>query len=154
MMNWKGYESVCSTIKLLSQYLPGRTIGKKNPHIRITGLSAKIWSNMPGSWDTSNFNINKLNSSYYVGLFYLSFVHTNTHTHAHIYQTHLWPIVADSISKDLSIVIKAATCDWLLHGLWRFKFGAGILVPETETSIWSNSCQCSMNRMKSYIIHL
>jgi hypothetical protein len=70
MMNWKGYGSVCSKIKLLSQYLPGRTKGGKKKKTSSQDSWYPRQDLVKYAWllrEKDNIKVKKLNSSYYVG---------------------------------------------------------------------------------------
>ena len=67
---------------------------------------------------------------------------------------YLWPIIAGSIGKDVAIAVEAAGCDWLVQLLRSLEFGAGVFVPEAESSIRANSGQCAVDRVEGDGVHL
>lgn len=65
----------------------------------------------------------------------------------------LRPIVANGVRKDLAVSIEATFGDRLFHRFGGFEFRSGVLIPETERTVRANGRQCTMNWMKSYIVH-
>lgn len=67
---------------------------------------------------------------------------------------YLGPIIAGAVSKDVAIVVEAASRDWLIKLLRGFQLCASVLIPETEAAIRANRGQCAVHWMESNGIDL
>ena len=68
--------------------------------------------------------------------------------------THLGPVVTRRICKDVAMCVETTACDRLIQLFGRLQLGPSIFVPEAETAVRPDSCQCAMSRMKGDAIHL
>lgn len=67
---------------------------------------------------------------------------------------YLGPIIAGAVGKDVAVVVKTASCDWLIKLLRGFQLRASILVPETEATIRAHRGQRAVHGMESNGIDL
>ena len=65
----------------------------------------------------------------------------------------LAPVVGNSVSEYLSVLVKRTLGNGLLTLLRGFQLGPRVLVPEWESSVWTYSRQGSVNRMERNIVH-
>lgn len=64
-------------------------------------------------------------------------------------RSYLGPIIAGAVGKNVAIVVKAASCDWLIKLLRSFQLCASVLIPETEAAVRAHRGECTVHRMES-----
>lgn len=67
---------------------------------------------------------------------------------------YLGPIVAGAVSKDVAVVVEAASCDWLIKLLRGFQLCASIFIPETKATVRAHCGQRAVHWMESNSIDL